>query len=101
MKIAFVAGWPPEDRQGEANYAANIIKEYKLVFPESDIIVYAHVKDKNNISGILSEKDGIKVRRVTNGHNFFSRTFRSLFLGFYILKDRCKIVHYQGVHTPI
>jgi glycosyltransferase involved in cell wall biosynthesis len=100
-KIAFVAGWPPFDRQGEANYAANIVKEYKLVFPESEIIVYAHVKDKNNILGIINDDNGIKIRRVTNGNNFLERTIRSLFLGFYIIKDRCKIVHYQGVHTPL
>ncbi len=101
MKIAFVAGWPPEDRQGEANYAANVVNEYKLMYPENEIIVYAHVNNQNSISGIINEKNGIKVRRVTNGNNFFTRTFRSLFLCFYIIKDKCKIVHYQGVHTPI
>ena len=59
------------------------------------------VEDKNNIQGIINDDNEIKIRRVTNGNNFLERTIRSLFLGFYIIKDRCKIVHYQGVHTPL
>lgn len=101
LKIAFVAGWPPEDKQGEANYAANIVNEYKLMYPESEIIVYAHVLEEKNIDGVIDCMNGVKLRRVTNGSNVLIRTFRSFLLSYYILKDKCNIVHYQGVHTPI
>jgi glycosyltransferase involved in cell wall biosynthesis len=103
MKIAFVAGWPPEDKQGEANYASNIIKEYKRNYSGDEIIVYAHVSKGKTASTDFTEDNisNILVKRVTNGSSFFSRTFRSLMVPFRIIKDRCDVVHYQGVHTPL
>lgn len=103
MKIAFVAGWPPEDKQGEANYASKIIKEYKRTYNFDSINVYAHVNKKR--TDLINDTDDfikdILVKRVTNGSSFFSKTFRSLVLSFRIIKDRCDVVHYQGVHTPL
>ena len=104
MKIGFVAGWPPEDKQGEANYAFKIVKKYKECYLHDDIIVYAHVNkssDKDKVRFSVKNEGDIIIKRVTNGSNFLSRTLRSIVLPFRIINDRCKIVHYQGVHTPL
>lgn len=103
MKIGFIAGWPPEDKQGESNYAYKIITEYKKIYKQDVINVFAHVNKKTSkkFQYSIGEHDNILIRRVTNGSNFFSRSIRSLVLPFIILKSGCRVVHYQGVHTPL
>lgn len=101
MKLAVVSGFPPADKQGEANYSGLVFRHLLQSHPECNIVVYAHQIWEGSHESARDSENGIKVKRITNGRTSTERLKKVLSLIKALLVDRPDVIHYQGTHTGI